>query len=627
MTPADEPPKDLSDPWACDRLTPLEHVHEAASGRPPGQSIQREGFILAKLEEDSDASRGSVSDPDLDDLGLAIPEFRVPSNASGFKADSDPDDVQAFEDATTKKHAPVDDPAPSAGIIRKAPVERERSRTRPGDSAAVAAQDAAPPSSDPPKPTEGKDDKFDRAALVQTVRMDAFDRQAVEAGASPMFDVVGVLPDQRFAPDVLVAPPRVLTKKWREGAGTNANGATGAPIPSGEPEAEPESVPQPEIPRPASHGADLSEVSEDEYSDDHTEALDLDNEIVEEVKPPPKPPAAPSDVQGESSTATPVAATPAPPPAEKQVQRPKRQMQATGPLPAQVPVEREADDDLNGIVQELLEEKKAKPPKKQKQQARPQDRRAGWTQDVFSEEYYRTITSDLERETEREVRFIHQAFNLQKGARILDLACGFGRHSIELAQRGYEMAGLDSSIAMLQKALADAQNKNLNIKFIHGDMRELGFSEVFDACMCWQTSFGYFDDRTNVAVAQGIARAVKPHGRLLLDVVNRDYVVAQMPSRTWWEGHECVFLEEVEFDHHTSVLHTKRSFIYEDGQTPPREFSSYIRLYSLHELRQLLYFAGFRVIEVSGAIHTPGSFLGPTSDRMIILAERIPPKE
>ena len=215
---------------------------------------------------------------------------------------------------------------------------------------------------------------------------------------------------------------------------------------------------------------------------------------------------------------------------------------------------------------------------------------------------------------------------LQLSARILDLACGFGRHAIELGLRDYEVAGLDLSMAMLQRALSDAQRRSLSIKFIHGDMRELNFNEIFDACISWQTSFGYFDDRTNVQVAQGMARAIKPGGRLLLDVINRDAITPDMPSRTWWEGHECVFLEEVEFDNHTSILHTKRSFIYEDG-SPPREFSSYIRLYSLHELRQLLHFAGFRVIEVSGAIHHRGSFLGPTSQRLILLAEKVPPKE
>ena len=535
----------------------------------------------ADLEEESDSPSPALSDPDLDDLGFAIPEFRVPSKAKGFEAEFE------FESEDTQ-HIPAD------------ALEEELKI----DAAASEATDDREP------------EVFDRAELVKTVRMDAFDRQAVERGLAPMWDVVGTLGDQRFAPDVLVLPPRVLTKKWQDGARVQPNGAPSpGPAAMGTDRALAETVKTDAAPRAAA-----AEAIPRPLGEDPTEALDLESDIVEEVKPPPKP----------APMGAPAAGKPQPgqPPQQQQRQRPNRQRQDTGPLPPQAPpTARGDDDDLSGIVQELLDEKKAKPPQAQKQPApRPNDKRTNWFVDVFSEEFFRTLPKDLDKQTDREIRFIHQALGLQKGARILDLACGFGRHAIELAKRDYEVAGLDVSMAMLQRALAEAQRRNLSIKFIHGDMRELNFNEIFDACICWQTSFGYFDDRTNVQVAQGVARAVKPGGRFLVDVVNRDHVVAEMPSRTWWEGHECVFLEEVEFDNHTSILHTKRSFIYEDG-SPPREFSSYIRLYSLHELRQLLHFSGFRITEVSGTIHTPGSYLGPTSPRLVILAERMPPKD
>ncbi|MEZ4460035.1 MAG: hypothetical protein R3E66_09955 [bacterium] len=69
------------------------------------------------------------------------------------------------------------------------------------------------------------------------------------------------------------------------------------------------------------------------------------------------------------------------------------------------------------------------------------------------------------------------------------------------------------------------------------------------------------------------------------------------------------------------MLHTKRSFIYEDG-SPPQEFNSYIRLYSLHELNHILNVAGFDLLEVSGELCHRGSFLGPNSSRLILLAEK-----
>ncbi|MFU8805296.1 MAG: SAM-dependent methyltransferase, partial [Bradymonadaceae bacterium] len=110
-------------------------------------------------------------------------------------------------------------------------------------------------------------------------------------------------------------------------------------------------------------------------------------------------------------------------------------------------------------------------------------------------------------------------------------------------------------------------------------------------------------------------------GRFLIDVINRDYVIDQMPTRTWWEGSGCIFLEESEFDYGTSVLHAKRSFIYEDG-SPPLEQNCYIRLYTMHELRQMLHVAGFSVLEISGERHHRGYYLGASSSRNIILAEK-----
>lgn len=352
-----------------------------------------------------------------------------------------------------------------------------------------------------------------------------------------------------------------------------------------------------------SEAKDDSEASEAELVEAESEIeLDLDSAVVEEPKPPPKP---------------------TQPPQVKQ-QPGRRQRHNTKPLPRQPhptpPPQKRDDDDMGGIVRELLEEKKAKDAP---QKTPAELKRENWFLDVFGEEYLRTIpdAKALKAATTRDVKFIRESLAVKPGARIFDLACGFGRHSIELAKQEFEVAGLDSSMALLQRALGEAQRRSLSIKFIHGDMRELSFSEIFDACFMWQTSFGYFDDKTNFNVLKGVHRALKQGGRFLLDLSNRDYVVAEMPSRTWWEGIECVFLEEVEFDHHKSILHTKRSFIYEDG-SPPQEFSSYVRMYSLHELEQILRIAGFEILEVTGEIHHRAAYLGPSSSRLIVLAEK-----
>ena len=136
------------------------------------------------------------------------------------------------------------------------------------------------------------------------------------------------------------------------------------------------------------------------------------------------------------------------------------------------------------------------------------------------------------------------------------------------------------------------------MNFVHADMREMAFEKQFDGAYSMLTSFGYFDEETNLRVAERIGRALKPGGRFLLDILNRDYVVADLPVRVWWEGTGCVVLEEVDFNFHTSRINTHRSIVFEDGRQLEQELS--VRAYSLHEIGRLLRQAGFRVIDVSG---------------------------
>lgn len=573
---------------------------------------KQESEVIELSDETEDSSQAPVSDPDLDDLGLAIPEFRVPTRTSP-KVQATPDDD--FEIENTDSIEPSEFERELETDLRTTdPDATQPPRDETDDRPAAARARGGP-----------VEQGFDRAELVKTVRMDAFDRASVESGKASL-EVDGYLDDQRYAPDVLILPPRVLTKKWQDGPATPANGISAEANNRADLATTVKTV-KSATTVPAEAPTEERSALGEQLNESETEAIDIDEDAIEVqdvVKPPPKPQVQqPGEQQADAQPGGERPPEQAPP-QEPAKQRPGRVRRNTGPLrppeATAVPQSESEDDDLSGIVQELLDEKKAKPVQKAKK--RPDDKRHNWFNDVFGEEYFRTLPTDLQSQTERDVKFIHKSLGLQKGARILDLACGFGRHAVELARRGYEVAGLDLSMAMLQRALSEAQRRSLSIKFIHGDMRELNFNGIFDACYCWQTSFGYFDDRTNVQVAQGVARALKPGGRFLLDLVNRDYVIQEMPSRTWWEGHECVFLEEVEFDNNFSVLHTKRSFIYEDG-SPPREFSSFIRLYSLHELRQLLHFSGFRLREVSGAVYHQGSFLGPSSPRLIVLAEKV----
>ncbi len=243
-----------------------------------------------------------------------------------------------------------------------------------------------------------------------------------------------------------------------------------------------------------------------------------------------------------------------------------------------------------------------------------------WFVDLFDEDYLRTLPFLTPQATQAEAEFVIDAMGLSPGASVLDVGCGYGRHAMELAARGFHVVGLDLSTPLLVRGGEEAHRRGLQINFVRGDMRELDFDSQFDGAYCLFSTYGYFDDETNKKTLANISRALKPGGRLMIEILNRDYIIADLPTRVWWEGEGCVVLEEVELNYFSSRIQVNRSVVFDDGRQLEQEIS--VRAYSLHEVGKLMHAAGFRVLEVSGGYHTRGRFFGNQSRHIIVLAER-----
>ncbi len=122
---------------------------------------------------------------------------------------------------------------------------------------------------------------------------------------------------------------------------------------------------------------------------------------------------------------------------------------------------------------------------------------------------------------------------IHEGAKILDLACGTGTLSLALAERGYEVVGMDIARPMLEQAAQKQGEKNLPVKWVHGDMRQFLFTEPFDAVLCHYDSLNHLSNETELrSCLTYVAQALKPGGVFLFDLNTLENY------QTFWNGRD-----------------------------------------------------------------------------------------
>jgi SAM-dependent methyltransferase len=198
-----------------------------------------------------------------------------------------------------------------------------------------------------------------------------------------------------------------------------------------------------------------------------------------------------------------------------------------------------------------------------------------------------------------EVDGLARMLELKRGSAVLDLCCGFGRHSLEFARRGMRVTGVDRTAAYLAQARATAAKESLDVEFVQSDMRKFVRPAAFDGAINYFTAFGYFDDPADdQKVAQNLFDSLRPGGRLIVDVNGKEVLAARFRERDWnrlADGR--IVLEERRIVDGWKRIENRWVLI--DGSTR-REKTLTLRLYSGGELESLLRAVGFSEVALYG---------------------------
>ncbi len=236
-----------------------------------------------------------------------------------------------------------------------------------------------------------------------------------------------------------------------------------------------------------------------------------------------------------------------------------------------------------------------------------------WFEQWFGEEYLHLYPH---RDDEDAVRAISLVATLAPlgGTRVLDLACGSGRHAAHLAANGAMVVGFDLSMPLLSRAKhRDSPTQNL----VRGDMRLLPFRDAsFDLVLNLFTSFGYFaDDRQHLAVIAGAAQTLVPRGKFILDYLNANLIrTALVPLEERNAGSRRFVIKRRLIEDGRYVV--KEIHLTDDG----RSFVERVRLFSVDELTTMIEHAGLTVTQRFGDYD--GKPLAAGTPRVILVAER-----
>ncbi len=238
-----------------------------------------------------------------------------------------------------------------------------------------------------------------------------------------------------------------------------------------------------------------------------------------------------------------------------------------------------------------------------------------WFEDWFNSPYYKLLYRHRDHQEAREfVGRLMRHLAVPVGGRVLDLACGRGRHSLELHRLGFQVIGLDLSVDSIEEARAHEAE---GLEFFVHDMRQLFWADHFDAILNLFTSFGYFHDQADdQRTIDSVRDALRPGGVFVLDFLNVQRVIDRMVPE------EEQVIDGVHFnitrEYRDGII--EKSIAVRDGDTE-NVFKEEVDALDLAQFRAYLHASGLEELEVFGSYQLE-PFDPVRSERLIITAKK-----
>lgn len=248
--------------------------------------------------------------------------------------------------------------------------------------------------------------------------------------------------------------------------------------------------------------------------------------------------------------------------------------------------------------------------------------RRGWYEKWFSSKFYLELYQHRDEEDARWViNLLQRSISVNTKARVIDIACGSGRHSLELARRGFDVTGFDLSkflIGEAKKSLKNSREKNLRVKFLIRDMRDFNFHNSFDVAVNIFTSFGYFkNDEENFRVIKNVSDSLKKGGYFFFDFLNKKNLESNLVPLSKSVKGPFTIIQKRKIENNF----VRKEISIRKGNSTS-SFEEELKLYSVSEFKKVFESYSLKIQNLFGD-YFGSKFSESGSQRLIIIAKKL----